>query len=455
MAGHEVRRRHQIRGADGGLAEAQVALGQAAGLLGVVHEVGLTVEVRGVANDLNGVLVGAHGAVGAHAPDLHVGLTGGGGVDLLEHRQRGEGHIVHDAHGEVVLGRLLLQVLVHRQDLARGGVLGGQAVPARHDLHGDTPLLIDGAHVLIQGLAGGAGLFGAVQHGKALAGRGHGGQEVLGGEGAIQVDVDEAHLLPLGGEAVHSLLGGLGGGAHEDDDPLGIRRAVVIENVIFPAGQLADLGHIVLRSFRDGLHLPVAGLPALEENVRVYGGTPGGGMLRVQGVGPEGPQGIHVHQGTQVLVVQGFDLLDLVGGAEAVEEVEEGHPAVDSGEVGHGAQVHSFLGRGGRQQGKAGLSDAHDVAVVAEDAQGVGAEGPGGHMEHAGQHFACDLIHIGDHQQQPLGGGIGGGQGAGLQGTVDRAGGAALGLHLHHLHRLAEQVLLPVGGPLVHMFRHG
>ena len=93
--------------------------------------------------------------------------------------------------------------------------------------------------------------------------------------------------------------------------------------------------------------------------------------------------------------------------------------------------------------------------MVTEDAQCVGAEGPGGHMEHAGQHFACDLIHIGDHQQQPLGGGIGGGQGAGLQGAVDRAGGAALGLHLHHLHRLAEQVFLPVSGPLVHVLRHG
>ena len=178
-------------------------------------------------------------------------------------------------------------------------------------------------------------------------------------------------------------------------------------------------------------------------------------MLRVQGVGPEGPQGVHIHQGTEVLIVQGLDLLDLVGGAEAVEEVQEGHPAVDGAQVGHGAQVHSLLGRGGRQQGKARLPHAHDVAVVAEDAQGVGAEGPGGHMEHAGQHLAGDLIHVGDHQQQALGGGIGGGQGTGLQRAVDRARGAALRLHLHHLHRLAEQVLLPVGGPLVHMLRHG
>ena len=178
-------------------------------------------------------------------------------------------------------------------------------------------------------------------------------------------------------------------------------------------------------------------------------------MLWVQGVGPEGPQGIHVHQGTQVLVVQGFDLLDLMRGTEAVEEVQERHTAVNGGQVCHGTQIHSLLGRGGCQQGETGLTDAHDVAMVTEDTQRVNTECPGRDVEYAGEHFACDLIHIGDHQQQPLGGGIGGGQGAGLQGTVDRAGGAALGLHLHHLHRLAEQVLLPVGGPLVHMFRHG
>ena len=108
VAGHEVRRGDQIGGADGHLAEAQVALGQAAGLLGVIDEVGLAVEAGGVADDLNGVLVGTHGAVGAHAPELGAGLAGGRGFDLLGRRQGGVGHVVQDANGEVVLGRLRL-----------------------------------------------------------------------------------------------------------------------------------------------------------------------------------------------------------------------------------------------------------------------------------------------------------------------------------------------------------
>ena len=93
--------------------------------------------------------------------------------------------------------------------------------------------LIDRAHVLVQGLAHAAGLLGPVQHRQASAGGGDGGQEVLRGEGAVQVDVDEAHLLPPGGEVVHSLPGGLGGGAHEDHHPLRVRRAVVVEEMLF------------------------------------------------------------------------------------------------------------------------------------------------------------------------------------------------------------------------------
>ena len=76
-------------------------------------------------------------------------------------------------------------------------------------------------------------------------------------------------------------------------------------------------------------------------------------------------------------------------------------------------------------------------------------------MEHPGQQLAGQLIHIGDHQQQALRGGVGGGERTGGQRTVDGAGGAGLGLHLHHLYRLAEDILPAGGGPLVHVIRHG
>ena len=184
-------------------------------------------------------------------------------------------------------------------------------------------------------------------------------------------------------------------------------------------------------------------------------GAAHGGMLRVQSAGTEGGHGVHVHHFGQVLVVPDGHLLDLVGGAEAVEEVDEGHLAADRGQMGHRGQVHDLLHVALGQHGEAGLAAGHDVGVVAEDVQRVGGDRTGGDVEDGGQLLSRDLVHIGDHQQQALAGGVGAGESARAQGAVDRASGTGLGLHLDHLHLGAEDVLQTVGGPLVHQVGHG
>jgi len=78
-----------------------------------------------------------------------------------------------------------------------------------------------------------------------------------------------------------------------------------------------------------------------------------------------------------------------------------------------------------------------------------------GDVHDAGQELAAHGVHGWDHQHQTLGGCKGGGQGASLQGTVAGAGSTGLRLHLDDVHRGAEQVLPPLGGPLVHLLRHG
>ena len=69
MAGDEVGLVDQVGRTDRVFAEAQVGDRDAAGLLGVIGEVGLGVHVGMVADDLDRVLVGADGAVGAEAPE--------------------------------------------------------------------------------------------------------------------------------------------------------------------------------------------------------------------------------------------------------------------------------------------------------------------------------------------------------------------------------------------------
>ena len=89
-----------------------------------------------------------------------------------------------------------------------------------------------------------------------------------------------------------------------------------------------------------------------------------------------------------------------------------------------------------------GLAACHDVGVVAEDRERMGRDCARRDVQTAGGQLARDLVEIRDHQQQALRGREGRGEGARLEGAVDRAGGAALRLHLHD-HRDASPDVRP------------
>ncbi|MPM40206.1 hypothetical protein SDC9_86846 [bioreactor metagenome] len=450
---HKVRGIHHVRRTDGVFPKAQMGLGQSAGFLGIVGKIGLGIHVRRKADGGNRILVGAHGAIAANSPDLAGGFALLGDGDFFI-RQRGEGHVVHNADGEVVLGRFACQVVVHGDNLPRGGILGGQAIPAAHHLHAGTVAVQNAFHVLIERLAHAAGLLGPVQHRHLFDGLGQNGQEMLGGEGTVQMHLNHAHLAAMGIEIVHRLLHGFGGGAHENHALGGIRCAIVVKQLVIPARELVDLVHIALDDGGEHGIVLVAPLAALEENIGVDGGAPGGGMLGVQSVFAERQQLVVVHQLGKIVIIQRVDLLHLMRSAEAVEKVQEGMACLDRGEMGHGAQIHRLLRRGGRQHAEADHAAAHGVGMIAENGQAMDRDGAGGHMEHAGQEFSGDFIHRRDHQQQALRRGIGGGQGAGLQRAVAGAGRAGLGLHLNDLNGFSENIFLSVGRPSVHLLRH-
>jgi len=87
VAGCEIGHGNVVGAADRLMAEAQMAAGHAAGFLGVVLEIRLNVLIGVVADYLDGVLVGAHGAVGAQAPELAGDDGLAGGDDVLSHGQ--------------------------------------------------------------------------------------------------------------------------------------------------------------------------------------------------------------------------------------------------------------------------------------------------------------------------------------------------------------------------------
>ena len=235
---------------------------------------------------------------------------------------------------------------------------------------------------------------------------------------------------------------------------LGLGIAVVDERLVAAAGDLRNTGHRLGHHVGHRLVELVGRLTRLEVDIGVLGRTARHGVLGVERTGAEGLQGVAVEHGRQRGLVDELDLLNLVRGAESVEEVQERHAGLQRHEVGNAREVHDLLyGRGG-QHGEARLAGSHDILMVTEDRQRLGGQRTRRDMEDAREQLARDLVHVGDHQQQTLRRGERRGEGTALQRAVHGAGGTGLGLHLHDLHRLAEDVLAALRGPLVHEFGH-
>ena len=402
------------------------------------------------------VLVRADRAVRAEAPEhalLAVALRDDEGVvgeDVAS------GDVVLDADGEVVDrlggGHVVVDGLAH----LRGEVLRADAVAAAEDervLEGDDAFLLGladrGGDVEVERVAEGAGFLDAVEDGDGLDRGGEREGEVLHRERAVQVHLDEADLLALLDKGVDGLMERVAAGAHRDDNVLGVGGADVVVELVLAAGELGELVHVLLDDRGRGLVVLVGDFAELEGDVGVRRRAAHRGMLGVEGAAAEVGDVVVVDHLADDVLRDLLDLLDLVGGAEAVEEVEEGDLGLKRGGVGDHRHVLGLLDGVRAEHREAGLAAGHDVALVAEDAEGVGGEGAGRDMEDGRDEFAGDLVHVRNHEEEALRGREGRRERTGRQRAVDRAGGAAFGLHLDDGGDAAPDVRLGVGCELV------
>jgi hypothetical protein len=213
--------------------------------------------------------------------------------------------------------------------------------------------------------------------------------------------------------------------------------------------------HGRLQQTGKGLVKGIDGFARLEIDVGILRTAAQHRVLGGQGACPVGRDPVRVDHGAQGVVLEGYELGQFVGGAEAVEEVQHRDTAFQAHRLGQQGEVHDLLGRVGTKQGEAGHARRHHVAVVAEDGQGLAGKRTGGDVEYRRRQLAGDLVHIGQHQQQALGGGKGRRQRAGLQGTMDGPGGAALALHFDDARHRAPEIFLAARGPLIGPLAHG
>ena len=453
-AGDEVRRGDEVGALDRFHAETQVRNGDAEGFLGVVGEVRLGIHVIAVlADDLDGVLVCADCSVAAETPEHAVRGAFRLGDDLFVNLEGGVGDVIVDTDGEAVEA-VFREVLVDSENHGGGELLGGETVTAADDA--DVHAGEGDDHIEVERLADCARLFGAVENRDAFD---RGGKRFLEGfdiERTVEADFDETELhAAFGIEVLNRFVDGFAAGTHGDDDVGCISRADIVEEVILTAGLGCDLVHVFLNDRRGGVVEFVDRFTTLEVDVRVLGADVGDRLVRAETACAELFNVLGFDKFLDFVVGDFVVLVNFVGGTESVEELQERNASLVGGEVGDEREIHFFLDGSGGEHGETGVAAGHDVGVVAEDGERLSCEGTGGDMEDGRDELAGDLVHVRDHQEQTLGSGVGAGESARNQRTVNGSGRACFRLHLCNFDLLAPNVLLAFCRPLVNPLAHG
>ena len=244
--------------------------------------------------------------------------------------------------------------------MTRGAVANGGVSPSIASLSAADDLEVER-------LADSARLLRPVEHGDCLDCWRQGREELCGREWMEEADPHQPDPLAGRVECVDRLLDRARRRAHDDRDAVRVRGAVVVDEPIPPAGPRGEFVHYLLDDAGHGAVEQVRGLAALEEDVGVLRGAADHGGIGRHAPAAEGEHVVVADQRPEVVGFEQRDLVDLVRGSEAVEEVEERDPGPERRGVGHQREVVGLLDRPRREHRPAGRPRVHDVAVVAED----------------------------------------------------------------------------------------
>ena len=335
-------------------------------------------------------------------------------------------------------GRSPRQLVEHAGDHARRELLRGQAVAAADDPRHDRPLASPNDSVSAATVSRKSGS--PIEPGSFVRSStaivrtvaGSASTQRLRRERPVQPHLHHADPLAARVERGDGLPDGLAAGAHHHEHALGLGVPAVVDDAVAAAGALGEARHRVLDDVRDAGVERVDRLARLEVDVGVLRRAADERPLRRQRPAAVRPHELLGHQRAQVVVGEQLDRVQLVRGSEPVEEVHERHPRRERGGLRHQRQVVRLLHRRRGEQREPRLAHRHHVGVVAEDRQSLRRERPGGDVQHRRRQLAGDLVHVRDHQQQPLRRGERRRERAALQRAMQRPGGAALALHLDH-----------------------
>ena len=454
VASNEVCLGDVVGGLDGRIAEAEVRNGYTAGLLGVILEVCLDIFISVVTDNLDGVLVCTNGTVAAETPEFAGEGACGSSIGSMGFFERAACNVIDDADGEAVLGSFFRKVCINCEDGSGSGVFGTETVTAANNLSCYAALSECGNNVEVERFAEGAGFLGSVENSNLGSGLRKSCDELFSNERSVKTNFDKTNLFALSVEVVDNFFNGVTYGAHSNDYAVSVFCAVLVEEIIVGADLCIDLAHVFFNDSGDRIVVGVASFSVLEEDIAVFSGAAESGVVRVESVCAECSNSVLVEHIFEVSVIPSFDLLDLVRSTETVKEVEEGNSALDCGKMRNGSKVHDFLGVGFCEHRKTCLTASVNVAVFAEDVEGVGSYVTSGDVDNSREKFACHLVHIRDHKKKTLRCGISCGESAGSERAVNSTCSTCFGLHFHNLYLFTENVLETGRRPCIGHFSH-
>ena len=447
---------YQICRSDGCITETQVRLCNTTGFFGVIAEVCLCIFVCMVTNDLDGVLVCTYSTVSTQTPefagDCAIVTCN---VNFFANFQGCVCHVIHDTQCEVVFGFIQCQVCIYCQELCRCNVLGTQTVTAANYNRSGFCFKQCCTNVHVQRFALCAGFFCSVQNSDLLRCCRDNLQQLFCYEGTEQMYLNQTNLFALCCQVVDCFFDCFTSGAHSDDDSVSISCTIVVEQSVISACDSADFAHVFFYYCGQSIVEFVCCFTALEVDIGVLSCTSDNGMFGVQRISLECVYCIHINDLCQFIIVDAFNLLDFVRCTETIEEVQERYTTFDCGQVCNASQIHNFLYGVGNQHSETCLTTSHNVGVITEDGQCMCSQSTCCYVEYAGQQFAGNFVHIGDHQQQTLRCCVCGCQRTGCQRAVYCTGSTCFRLHFYYFNCLTKKVLFTIRCPVVCFFSHG
>ena len=260
-----------------------------------------------------------------------------------------------------------------RDNVCARRILGTQAIASAEYFHALELRALQCSHdIEVQRLTEGTRLLGTVEYGNVLYRIRNRVYQRARYKRTVQAYLDNADLLALAHQVVDRLVDRLADRTHSDDDALSIRCAIVIEQLVVRADLGIDLVHVLSHDRRQLVIELVACLACLEEDVRILCGTHLARMVRIQCIGTELIDRVHIDHFLQILIIPSLDLLDLVGSTETVKEVDERYPALDRSHMSNRSQIHDFLYGRLAEHSHTGLTAGIHIGVVAKDIQRMG-----------------------------------------------------------------------------------